>query len=105
MAKIKPSIRSSTPPWPGMRLPESFRSKRRLTQDSNRSPIWQNKAYIARPALADTDVPFTKFRRWASQFYAEPVDDGADVYVPQDAYPFEPLETASRKYGSDPFQS
>lgn len=68
------------------------------------TPIWQNKAYLARPALADTDGPFTKFRRWASQFYAEPVDDSADVYVPQGSWPFEPLETASRKYGSDPFE-
>jgi phenylpropionate dioxygenase-like ring-hydroxylating dioxygenase large terminal subunit len=67
------------------------------------TPIWQNKAYLARPALADTDGPFTKFRKWASQFYAEGVDDSALVYYPQDSFPFEPIETASRKFGSDPF--
>jgi 3-ketosteroid 9alpha-monooxygenase subunit A len=66
------------------------------------TPIWQNKAYLARPALADTDGPFTKFRKWASQFYAEGVDDSELVYYPQDAFPFEPVETASRKFGSDP---
>ena len=66
------------------------------------TPIWQNKAYLARPALADTDGPFTKFRKWASQFYAEGVDDSELVYYPQDAFPFEPIETASRKFGSDP---
>lgn len=69
------------------------------------TPIWQNKAFIRRPALADTDGPFTKFRKWASQFYPEPLDESADVYVPQEAWPFEPLETASRRYGSDPFAS
>jgi nitrite reductase/ring-hydroxylating ferredoxin subunit len=67
------------------------------------TPIWENKAYLARPALADTDGPFTKFRKWASQFYAEGIDDSALVYEPQDSYPYEPIETASRKYGSDPF--
>jgi nitrite reductase/ring-hydroxylating ferredoxin subunit len=66
------------------------------------TPIWQNKAYLARPALADTDGPFTKFRKWASQFYAEGVDDSELVYYPQEAFPFEPVETASRKFGSDP---
>jgi 3-ketosteroid 9alpha-monooxygenase subunit A len=66
-------------------------------------PIWANKAYIVRPALADTDGPFTKFRKWASQFYAEGVDDSADVYVGAETYPYEVIETASRRHGSDPF--
>lgn len=66
-------------------------------------PIWENKAYLTRPALADTDGPFTKFRRWASQFYAEGIDDSAEVYEPTDSYPAEPLEaSASQRYGSDP---
>jgi hypothetical protein len=56
-----------------------------------------------RPALADTDGPFTKFRKWASQFYAEGVDDSADVYVGAETYPYEVIETASRRHGSDPF--
>lgn len=66
-------------------------------------PIWANKAYIPRPALADTDGPFTKFRKWASQFYAEGVDDSADIYVPSEAHPYEVVQTASRRHGSDPF--
>lgn len=66
-------------------------------------PIWENKAHLVRPALADSDGPFMKFRRWASQFYAEGVDDSALVYEPTDSYPAELVETASRRYGSDPF--
>jgi len=65
-------------------------------------PIWRNKAYIARPALADTDGPFTKFRKWASQFYAEGVDDSQLVYYPESTQAYDPVETASRKFGSDP---
>lgn len=34
--------------------------------------IWEHKAHAAVPALASTDGPFTKFRKWASQFYVEP---------------------------------
>jgi 3-ketosteroid 9alpha-monooxygenase subunit A len=69
------------------------------------TPIWQNKAYLPRPALADTDGPFRKFRNWASQFYAEGVETTAERYEPQQAYPYEPIETASRKFGTDPFAS
>ncbi len=32
-------------------------------------PIWEHKAYLPSPALADTDGPIMKFRRWYSQFY------------------------------------
>jgi phenylpropionate dioxygenase-like ring-hydroxylating dioxygenase large terminal subunit len=67
------------------------------------SPIWANKAYIKRPALADTDGPFTKFRKWASQFYAEGIDESADIYVGSETFEYELEETASRKFGSDPF--
>ncbi len=67
-------------------------------------PIWENKAYLPRPALADTDGPFTKFRRWAAQFYAEGIDeDGTLVYPPLGSYPAENLgESASQRYGSAP---
>ncbi|MFN8052382.1 MAG: Rieske 2Fe-2S domain-containing protein [Acidimicrobiales bacterium] len=66
-------------------------------------PIWENKAYLPRPALADTDGPFTKFRKWASQFYAEGVVETQDLYPPQDSYPAEELGlSASQKYGSAP---
>ncbi len=37
------------------------------------TPIWENKAFQAVPALADTDGPILKFRKWYAQFYAEPV--------------------------------
>jgi hypothetical protein len=67
------------------------------------TPIWENKAYLARPALADTDGPFTKFRKWASQFYAEGIDTSAEVYEPDGSYPAgEVGPTASQKYGSAP---
>src|SRR6478735_9314965 len=56
-------------------------------------PIWENKAYLHRPALADTDGPFGKFRRWASQFYAEGIDleEGVTVYPPLGSFPAEDL--------------
>ncbi len=41
-------------------------------------PVWEHKAHITRPALADTDGPFMAFRRWYQQFYAE-VDPSTDV--------------------------
>jgi phenylpropionate dioxygenase-like ring-hydroxylating dioxygenase large terminal subunit len=66
-------------------------------------PIWENKAHLVRPALADTDGPFMKFRNWAGQFYTEPLDDSALRYVPTETHDFVPVETASRKHGSDPF--
>ncbi len=44
VANIKPSTRSSRPPWPGMRSPESFTPNLRFNIDSHRSP-----AIVARP--------------------------------------------------------
>lgn len=38
-------------------------------------PIWENKKYLTRPALAKGDGPVGLFRRWCSQFYA--ADDAA----------------------------
>ncbi len=32
-------------------------------------PIWENKRYLAKPALAAGDGPIGKFRLWARQFY------------------------------------
>jgi nitrite reductase/ring-hydroxylating ferredoxin subunit len=66
-------------------------------------PIWENKAHLVRPALADTDGPFMKFRRWAAQFYAEPVDDSRLVWEPPPPGTFETTmvptgATASRKH-------
>jgi len=45
-------------------------------------PIWEHKAHLVRPALADNDGPFTKFRKWYAQFYAEPVGDEREIYEP-----------------------
>ncbi|MDP9335549.1 MAG: aromatic ring-hydroxylating dioxygenase subunit alpha [Actinomycetota bacterium] len=39
--------------------------------------IWEHKTFLPSPALADTDGPILKFRRWYSQFYAEPYEVGA----------------------------
>ncbi len=33
-------------------------------------PIWENKRFVASPALAPYERPITEFRAWASQFYA-----------------------------------
>jgi 3-ketosteroid 9alpha-monooxygenase subunit A len=43
-------------------------------------PIWENKAYVVRPALADNDGPFMKFRKWAAQFYAEEITDERTIF-------------------------
>ncbi|MBX3283803.1 MAG: Rieske 2Fe-2S domain-containing protein [Acidimicrobiales bacterium] len=67
-------------------------------------PIWEHKAHLVRPALADTDGPFMKFRKWYSQFYAEDISDDRTVFPP----PYWPEKmdetpakaTASAKYGS-----
>jgi hypothetical protein len=45
-------------------------------------PIWEHKAHLVRPALADNDGPFMKFRKWAAQFYAEPIHDERLVFPP-----------------------
>jgi 3-ketosteroid 9alpha-monooxygenase subunit A len=49
-------------------------------------PIWEHKAHLVRPALADNDGPFMKYRKWMTQFYVEtPGDTDGDerlVYPP-----------------------
>jgi len=32
-------------------------------------PIWENKRYVDKPALAAGDGPIGLYRRWAKQFY------------------------------------
>ncbi|HYI60442.1 MAG TPA: Rieske 2Fe-2S domain-containing protein [Acidimicrobiales bacterium] len=39
-------------------------------------PVWEHKAHLTRPALADTDGPFMAFRKWYAQFYAEGTEPG-----------------------------
>ena len=45
-------------------------------------PIWENKAYVVKLALAAGDGPIMKFRKWASQFYAEGVELDQEMYEP-----------------------
>lgn len=45
-------------------------------------PIWENKAHLSRPALADTDPPFMKFRKWYAQFYVDGVSTDRKVWEP-----------------------
>ena len=69
-------------------------------------PIWEHKAHLVRPALADNDGPFMKFRKWYAQFYAE-TDDGHDAETTVFPPPYWPdkmdevpgKSTASVKYG------
>jgi phenylpropionate dioxygenase-like ring-hydroxylating dioxygenase large terminal subunit len=70
-------------------------------------PIWEHKAHLRRPALADTDPPFMKFRKWYAQFYASATGGEHDVWAParpdvSDGQPeFVPNgPTASQRYGS-----
>jgi 3-ketosteroid 9alpha-monooxygenase subunit A len=35
--------------------------------------IWRNKVHRARPVLCEADIYLAEFRRWARQFYSEPV--------------------------------
>ena len=63
-------------------------SKGRLTVEDKH--IWEHKAYVPRPALADHDGPIMKFRRWASQFYAEGVDQGDTRWEPAPPHEHQP---------------
>ena len=62
-------------PWatrrPTRRVGKAFANEvdKQFAEDT---PIWEHKAHLVRPALADTDGPFMKFRKWYAQFYAEP---------------------------------
>ena len=67
-------------------------------------PIWEHKAHIVRPALADTDPPFMKFRKWYAQFYVNGTSGERDLWAPV-APPFgeqpvfiKPEATASAKH-------
>ena len=64
--------------------------------------IWENKAHLVRPALAPGDGPFMKFRKWASQFYVEPMQSEAMVFPPSGSFPAEGERelTASKKFGT-----
>ncbi len=36
-------------------------------------PVWEHMAHLERPRLVEGDGPITRFRRWARQFYSEPL--------------------------------
>ena len=67
-------------------------------------PIWEHKAHLVRPALADNDGPFMKFRKWAAQFYAEGVASERTVFPPpwwpERADEAPAKATASAKHGN-----
>lgn len=50
----------------GARFAEEVR--RQFEQDI---PIWENKRFVADPALAPNEKPITQFRAWAAKFYDE----------------------------------
>ena len=75
-------------------------------QFSEDMPIWEHKAHLARPAMADNDGPFMKFRKWYAQFYVdERPDDGRTVFPPPywpDKMDETPAKaTASAKHGDN----
>ena len=67
-----------TPPATWAR-PSSSEVDKQFLEDM---PIWEHKAHLVRPALADNDGPFMKFRKWAAQFYAEAISDERTVFPP-----------------------
>ena len=67
-------------------------------------PIWENKAYLPRPALADTDGPFTKFRKLGVAVLRRGRRRRRHARLPAvGSYPAEDLGlSASQRYGSAP---
>lgn len=67
-------------------------------------PIWENKAHVTRPALADTDPPFMRFRKWYGQFYADGAVKEPTVWAPAAPTDGQPVHvgpteaTASARY-------
>jgi hypothetical protein len=60
-------------------------------------PIWEHKAHLVRPALAEGDGPFMKFRKWCAQFYAEPVGAGDERTIFPPPYWQDRVDEAPRK--------
>lgn len=44
--------------------------------------IWEAKAYVSRPALAQGDGPIMQYRRWCEQFYVDDVDHSDATWAP-----------------------
>ena len=49
-----------------------------MNQINQDDPVWTNKKYLRRPAIADCDGPIHAYRRWVSQFIqkVQPGDGG-----------------------------
>lgn len=62
---VVPRGADGTPSGVGVAFAREF--VRQFRQDI---PIWEAKAYLARPLLCDGDGPIAGYRRWAAQFYA-----------------------------------
>jgi nitrite reductase/ring-hydroxylating ferredoxin subunit len=58
-----------------------------IKQFTEDMPIWEHKAHLVRPALADNDGPFMKFRKWYAQFYADEPTSETPVSVERTVYP------------------
>jgi 3-ketosteroid 9alpha-monooxygenase subunit A len=52
------------------RIGEAFNKEvnRQLLDDAK---IWEHKRFEPNPVLCDGDGPISKYRKWATQFYAE----------------------------------
>lgn len=50
----------------------------RITNEQFRQdvPIWENRAYLARPRLTAVDGPIPQYRRWFRQFYSDWTEEG-----------------------------
>jgi nitrite reductase/ring-hydroxylating ferredoxin subunit len=83
--RLAVSVRKSRRP-----LPEGLFAQLVLTgfaYDARQDfPIWENKRYLPRPALAEGDGPIGLYRRWARQFYPES-SNGAGSFRPPAAHP------------------
>jgi 3-ketosteroid 9alpha-monooxygenase subunit A len=51
----------------------------RITNDQFRQdvPIWEHKAWLAKPRLTAVDGPVARYRAWFSQFYSQPTAEGS----------------------------
>ena len=81
-------------------------SRRMDMYDQPRYEAQEASRFFADGKAARDPIPGTVARGWLredSHFYRGRTDDSTLVYLPQGSFPAEPIETASRKYGSDPF--
>jgi nitrite reductase/ring-hydroxylating ferredoxin subunit len=72
--RLAASVRANRQGLPGGRLVDAVLTQLVLHGFAHGAkkdfPIWENKRYLERPALAAGDGPIGLYRRWALQFYA-----------------------------------